>query len=168
MRYPKRFQNENGDWYWIPSEIEKEYLVDFEKIEGKEYNDCPEAFDSFDEKYSVFATGGDINNVPDYFLSVSKCLSTAPKNPVEENVRDLIVWGEDHQFKLISKASSVEEGWMKSTKAYEIEGLGCIVQVTTQQRDNVAEALTFVPSARIKEKKEKGKVVSRELCYSYK
>jgi len=40
---------------------------------------------------------------------------------------------------------------MKSTKAMEIAGVGCVVQVTTQQGDNVAEALTFIPAAKIKE-----------------
>ena len=38
---------------------------------------------------------------------------------------------------------------MKSTKGMEIEGVGCVVQVTTQQGDNVAEALTFVPGVKI-------------------
>ncbi|MFQ5589577.1 MAG: hypothetical protein ACE5HE_00300 [Phycisphaerae bacterium] len=43
---------------------------------------------------------------------------------------------------------------MKSTKAMEIPG-GCIVQVTTQQRNpdgsySVAEALTFVPGVYIR------------------
>jgi len=40
---------------------------------------------------------------------------------------------------------------MKSTKAMEIYGVGCVVQVTTQQGDNIAEALTFVPNSKIKE-----------------
>ena len=31
----------------------------------------------------------------------------------------------------------------------EIEGVGCVVQVTTQQNENVAEALTFVPNVKI-------------------
>lgn len=44
---------------------------------------------------------------------------------------------------------------MKSTKAMEIESLGCVVQVTTQQKNpdgsySLAEALTFVPHAGIK------------------
>jgi hypothetical protein len=30
-----------------------------------------------------------------------------------------------------------------------IPGVGCVVQVTTQQGDNVSEALTFVPGVRI-------------------
>ena len=38
---------------------------------------------------------------------------------------------------------------MKSTKAMEIVNRGCLVQVTTQQGDNVAEAVTFVPNVSI-------------------
>ena len=38
---------------------------------------------------------------------------------------------------------------MKSAKAMEIRGVGCVVQVTTQQGDHVAEALTFVPGVEI-------------------
>lgn len=38
---------------------------------------------------------------------------------------------------------------MKSTKAMEIESIGCVVQVTTQQGNNVAEALVFVPGVKI-------------------
>ena len=66
-----------------------------------------------------------------------------------KNVADIKVYGDGDTFKLISKASSAKEGWMKSTKAMEIAGVGCVVQVTTQQGDNVAEALTFVPGVRI-------------------
>ncbi len=31
----------------------------------------------------------------------------------------------------------------------QIAGVGCVVQVTTQQGDNVSEALTFVPGVKI-------------------
>lgn len=62
---------------------------------------------------------------------------------------DLVVFGDGDTFQLICKASSKAEGWLKSTKAMEIPGVGCVVQVTTQQGDNVAEALTFVPGVRI-------------------
>ena len=37
---------------------------------------------------------------------------------------------------------------MKSAKAMEVDN-GCVVQVTTQQGDNVAEALVFVPGVGI-------------------
>lgn len=65
------------------------------------------------------------------------------------NVKDIVVFGDGDTFKLLCKASSKDEGWMKSTKAMEIAGVGCVVQVTTQQGDNVAEALTFVPGVKI-------------------
>lgn len=72
-------------------------------------------------------------------------------NGARKNVPDLLVYGNGDLFKLLCKASSQAEGWMKSTKAMEIEGVGCVVQVTTQQGDNVAEALTFVPGVHIEE-----------------
>lgn len=63
----------------------------------------------------------------------------------------VIVVGNGNTFQLLCKASCKEQGWMKSTKAMEIAGVGCVVQVTTQQGDNVAEAVTFVPNVCIME-----------------
>ena len=64
-----------------------------------------------------------------------------------------MVFGDGDLFQLLSKASSQDEGWMKSTKAMETSR-GCVVQVTTQQRNSdgsyaIAEALTFVPGVTI-------------------
>lgn len=59
-------------------------------------------------------------------------------------VSDIKVVGNGDMFALLFKASSKSQGWMKSTKAMEVAG-GCVVQVTTQQGSNVAEALTYVP-----------------------
>ena len=114
----------------------------------------------------------------------------------QRTLRISFFWGNGDTFKLISKASSKEEGWMKSTKAMEIEGVGVVIQVTTQQRGkqerrylltkelvekygeesrptweetletdwDVAEALTFVPGAKIEEERdESGVVVSRKI-----
>ena len=79
-------------------------------------------------------------------------------------VKDIQFWGNGDTFKLISKASSQEEGWMKSTKAMQIKGVGCVIQVTTQQGDNIAEALTFVPGAKIEETlNEEGIVIERKI-----
>jgi hypothetical protein len=39
----------------------------------------------------------------------------------------------------------------------EVPGLGCLVQVTTQQGNNVAEALCFVPGAQIVENDSGGR-----------
>jgi hypothetical protein len=94
---------------------------------------------------------------------MSKTLVNTDVNAAKKNVKDIVFWGDGDLFKLISKASSVEEGWMKSTKAMEIEGVGCVIQVTTQQGDNVAEALTFVPMTKIKEFIVKEKVVGRKI-----
>lgn len=65
------------------------------------------------------------------------------------NISDLKVFGNGDTFQLICKASSTAQGWMKSTKAMQIDGVGCVVQVTTQHGDNVAEAITFVPGVKI-------------------
>lgn len=84
---------------------------------------------------------------------MTKSLGNTDVNGAKKNVKDIVVFGNGDLFRLISKASSKAEGWMKSTKAMEVEGCGVVVQVTTQQGDNVAEALTFIPGARIAEDK---------------
>jgi len=82
-------------------------------------------------------------------VKAGKTYGNTCANGAKKNVKDIQFWGSGDLFELISKASSQNEGWMKSTKAMEIEGVGVVVQVTTQQGDNVAEALTFVPGAKI-------------------
>jgi len=82
---------------------------------------------------------------------VKKTLNNSTLNHASTQVSDLEIWGDGDSFLLICKASSRKEGWMKSTKAMEIHGVGCIVQVTTQQGDHIAEALTWVPGVRISE-----------------
>lgn len=68
-----------------------------------------------------------------------------------EKVSDIKVFGNGDLFQLICKASSKNEGWMKSTKAMEVPRLGVLVQVSTQQGDHVAEALEFIFAATIRE-----------------
>ena len=85
---------------------------------------------------------------------MGKTLKNSDISGAKENVKDIKFVGNGDTFKLLCKAYSEVEGWMKSTKAMEIENSGCIVQVTTQQRNQdgsyaVAEALTFVPAVRI-------------------
>ena len=85
---------------------------------------------------------------------MEKTLGNTDVSGARGNVPDIKVFGNGDMFQLLCKASSQVEGWMKSTKAMEIYGVGCIVQVTTQQRNAdgsyaVAEALTFVPGVRI-------------------
>ena len=90
-----------------------------------------------------------------------KTLHNSDISRAKVNVRDIVVFGDGDQFKLLSKASSQAEGWMKSTKAMEIKGVGCVVQVTTQQGDNVAEALTFVPGVCVEGDGEKGRYLTK-------
>ena len=90
-----------------------------------------------------------------------KTLHNSTVSGARSNVADLMVVGDGDMFRLLFKASSQEEGWMKSTKAMETPG-GCVVQVTTQQRNRdgsyaVAEALTFVPGVRLADDKNNGR-----------
>lgn len=78
-----------------------------------------------------------------------KSLGNTDVSGARKNVSDLVIFGEGDEWKLLSKASSKKEGWMKSTKAMAIPGVGCLVQVTTQQGNQIAEAVTFVPGVRI-------------------
>lgn len=77
----------------------------------------------------------------------AKTLNTSTINQAKDNISDLEVFGNGDTWRLLCKASSASEGCMKSTKVLPIPGLGCLVQVTTQQHDNIAEAVTFVPGA---------------------
>ncbi len=83
-----------------------------------------------------------------------KTLNVCCVNQAKKVIPDLEVYGNGDSFRLICKASSQKEGWMKSTKALEIKDAGCLVQVSTQQRNPdgsyaLAEALTFVPNVTI-------------------
>ena len=78
-----------------------------------------------------------------------KVLDITGVKAAKDNIDDLKVYGNGDTFQLVCKASSDAGGWMKSTKAMEIDGVGCVIQVTTQQGDQVAEALVFVPGVLI-------------------
>lgn len=96
-----------------------------------------------------------------------KSLHNTTANSARNNVSDIKFWGDGDMFRLISKASSEEEGWMKSTKAMPA-GNSVIVQVTTQQRNpdgsySIAEALTTVSNAIIVEFTDIDVVISRTI-----
>ena len=91
---------------------------------------------------------------------MEKTLGNTDVNGARKNVKDIVVFGNGDMFQLLCKASSQGEGWMKSTKAMEVPH-GCVVQVTTQQRNidltySVAEAVTFVPGVKIADDAEFG------------
>lgn len=108
-----------------------------------------------------------------------KTLDITDAKGAMDNIGDLKRWGDPNTWKLIAKASSDEQGWMKSTKAMEVPGIGVVIQVTTQQANgylvmddefngynySVAEALTFVPFATIVEDyDETGTLVGRHIA----
>ena len=82
-----------------------------------------------------------------------KTLKNSDLSGATQNVPDIRVVGNGDSFRLICKAYSEAEGWMKSTKAMEIPDVGCVVQVTTQQRSGdgwaIAEAVCFVQGVKI-------------------
>jgi hypothetical protein len=98
-----------------------------------------------------------------------KTLGNTTASQAKDNVKDIKFWGDGDLWKLLSKASSENEGWMKSSKAMEIKGVGCVVQVTTQQKGSdgsyaVAEAVAFVPNVHIVEREDdNGVICEREL-----
>jgi len=93
---------------------------------------------------------------------MEKTLHNSDVSGAKINVPDIKVVGNGDMARLLCKASSQNEGWMKSTKAIEIEGVGCVVQVTTQQKNadgsySVAEALAFVPGVSIQDDANNGR-----------
>jgi len=89
-----------------------------------------------------------------------KDLSITSSEELKSKVSDVEVFGDPDCWKCICKASSKSQGWMKSTKAMDVEGLGCVVQVTTQQGDQVSEAVCFIPGASICSKPNGNKFLS--------
>ncbi len=78
-----------------------------------------------------------------------KTLDIENISDAKTRISDIKVIGDGDTFQLICKASSADERWMKSCKAMHIPNVGCVIQVTTQQDNNVAEALCFVPGVYI-------------------
>ena len=74
-----------------------------------------------------------------------KTLNVVSEEDAVNKVSDVEIFGNGDLFKLISKASSKSQGWMESTKVCNLDN-GVLIQVTTQNKENVAEALQFVPN----------------------
>lgn len=92
---------------------------------------------------------------------MEKTLHNSDISGARVNVKDIKVVGNGDMFQLLCKASSEAEGWMKSTKACELHD-GCIIQVTTQQRNPdgsyaIAEAITYVRGVMIADDTNNGR-----------
>jgi hypothetical protein len=83
-------------------------------------------------------------------MSEEKTLNATDTADTKAKVSDVEVTGNTDVWRLLCKASSKAQGWMKSTKAMEVPG-GVVVQVSTQQGSNVAEALVYIPGASLEQ-----------------
>jgi len=54
-------------------------------------------------------------------------------------------------WRTVCKAWDKKAGWMKSTKALEVHGLGVLVQVTTKEGTSLAEATCFIQGATLQD-----------------
>ena len=84
---------------------------------------------------------------------MTKTLHNSKTSEARKNVKDIRIVGNGDAFRLLFKASSEKEGWMKTTKAMDV-GHGCVVQTTTQQRNIdgsyvIADAVCYVPGVSI-------------------
>lgn len=75
-----------------------------------------------------------------------------------KSTNDIQIVGNPDKWVLICKASSERQGWMKSTKAYELLS-GCLIQVSTEKRNpdgswSLCEAIQFIPNLTIRELKK--------------
>jgi len=101
-----------------------------------------------------------------------KMLDISEVKGAKKNISDLKIYGNGDTFALLCKASSKDQGWMKSTKVCNVFS-GCIVQVTTQQKNPngsyaVAEALTYVPDVHINTEINPRKLEQFQICKNFK
>ena len=60
-----------------------------------------------------------------------------------------VVFGNPDHWVLLMKFISSDKSIAKSTKGWEIDGVGVVLQVSTKEGGSVAEALSFVPGVKI-------------------
>lgn len=163
--------------------VDSTILIDFEKIEHKlavkseNQRDLPPPIgdslivdsvaklgqiieDAQDTIDIIKQTTGDtetLDNVKEKIkerLLSEKPLDVVNIEDAKSKVSDLVVFGNGDVWELLCKASSKEQGWMKSTKVMEIGKKGIMMQVTTEFRVNgvvtsCAEAIQFLEGVRI-------------------
>lgn len=60
-----------------------------------------------------------------------------------------VVFGNPDNWVLLTKFVSSDKSIAKSTKAWEIGGVGVVLQVSTKEGGSIAEALSFIPGVTI-------------------
>lgn len=117
-------------------------------VQGREVTEDKELYNAFVAFFQKTGHYGK-QSIPEFLDHALKTLDNTNMDQLKANVSDVQLHGDPGAWVCVCKASSKEQGWMKSTKAMNIEGLGVLVQVSTQQGKEVAEALTFIPRAHI-------------------
>lgn len=64
MKAVKALRDDDGHWYIVPNDEANEFMKLFDDIIANDY-DC-DLIDKFEEKFSKYRTGGDLNNVQLY------------------------------------------------------------------------------------------------------
>lgn len=81
-------------------------------------------------------------------MTEPKTLDVQNMDDLKAKVSDVQVMGDPGAWRLLCKASSKSQGWMRSTKVMVVPG-GVVLQVSSLLGANVAEAVTFIPGATI-------------------
>lgn len=85
---------------------------------------------------------------------MEKALDVTSSKDFEAKVPDIKTFGNPDTWQLLCKASSVAQGWMKSTKVMRIPGFGVLVQVSSKQDAAIAETVTPVEGGFLDEQKD--------------
>ena len=70
-------------------------------------------------------------NIP----NIEKTLDISDSKGAQANIPDLVIFGDPDKWKLLCKASSKAEGWMKTTKVMTLKGNIHVIQTETQQKN---------------------------------
>lgn len=68
---------------------------------------------------------------------MDKTVGNTDASAAKQNVKDIVFFGNGDTFKLLCKASSKNEGWLKSTKAMEIPGVGSMREISLNGRSPI-------------------------------
>jgi len=74
----------------------------------------------------------------------SKTLNNVDMETSKQNVSDVEIYGNPDKWLCLSKASSKTQGWVKSTKAMDVPGYGCLVQVSEQLGERLATSIVAI------------------------
>jgi len=85
-----------------------------------------------------------------------KTLTNVDMESLKGNVSDVELFGNAEKWLCIAKCWSEKENWMKSTKAMEIPGFGCLVQVLEQYQDKTTTSITAIPGVGVYPSKSGG------------